>query len=154
MVFVLYLLVRRGHTLARIAQSLAAFARSLRRSFFFDRIYHYKATGWNESRGIGDRPVAKLERLSDNSSSLSLANMPSSDLAFWLQQQRSGRKWSQAELGARIGVSQATISTWERGKFLPDDVQLDRLRVISRGRRITKWKPVRRPLSRGRGKPL
>jgi transcriptional regulator with XRE-family HTH domain len=53
-----------------------------------------------------------------------------SDIATWLQRQRLSRDWSQAEVAAQIGVSQATISTWERGRFLPDDVQLDRLRAI------------------------
>jgi transcriptional regulator with XRE-family HTH domain len=52
------------------------------------------------------------------------------DVARWLQEQRYARNWSQAELAARIGVSQPTISTWERGKFVPDQVQLERLYVI------------------------
>ena len=55
------------------------------------------------------------------------------DIAFWLQQQRTARRLSQAEVAALIGISQATISTWERGKSQPDDVQIDRLRVIFDG---------------------
>jgi transcriptional regulator with XRE-family HTH domain len=52
------------------------------------------------------------------------------DTPKWLQAQRNARNWSQAELAARVGVSQATISTWERGKFVPDDVQMERLYAI------------------------
>src|SRR5262245_53632114 len=56
--------------------------------------------------------------------------MSSPELSSWLQEQRYVRKWSQAEIAARIGVSQGTVSAWERGKSAPDDVQLDRLRAI------------------------
>jgi transcriptional regulator with XRE-family HTH domain len=59
--------------------------------------------------------------------------MTSTDTAFWLQHQRSVRNLSQAEVAALIGVSQATISAWERGKSQPDDVQFDRLRSIFEG---------------------
>lgn len=52
------------------------------------------------------------------------------DVARWLQEQRFAKNWSQAEVAARIGVSQATISTWERGKFVPDQVQIERLYVL------------------------
>lgn len=52
------------------------------------------------------------------------------DLPKWLQAQRYARNWSQAEVAARVGVSQATISTWERGKFVPDEVQRERLYAI------------------------
>src|SRR5262245_18823201 len=38
--------------------------------------------------------------------------------------------WSQAELGEKIGVSQATISTWEIGKVIPDRDQKFRLREV------------------------
>lgn len=56
--------------------------------------------------------------------------MNPTDIGSWLQRQRSAKSWSQAEVGARIGVTQATISTWERGKFAPDDAQLGRLYAI------------------------
>jgi transcriptional regulator with XRE-family HTH domain len=56
--------------------------------------------------------------------------MVPTDVARWLQEQRYARDWSQAELAARIGVSQPTISTWEHGKFVPDQVQMERLYVI------------------------
>lgn len=56
--------------------------------------------------------------------------MASSDIASWLQHQRSSQKWSQSELAVRVGVSQGTISGWERGRSAPDDVQLERLRAI------------------------
>src|SRR5271163_4748796 len=59
--------------------------------------------------------------------------MTSIDIASWLQKRRAAQSLSQAEVAARIGVSQATISTWERGRFQPDDVQLDRLRNIFDG---------------------
>lgn len=32
---------------------------------------------------------------------------------------RKGRSWSQAELAERIGVSQVTVSHWERGEVYP-----------------------------------
>ncbi|HEX3743536.1 MAG TPA: DUF262 domain-containing protein [Bryobacteraceae bacterium] len=51
-------------------------------------------------------------------------------LPKWLQEQRNAKDWSQAEVAARVGVSQATISLWERGKSFPDDVQVERLSAI------------------------
>jgi transcriptional regulator with XRE-family HTH domain len=59
--------------------------------------------------------------------------MNQTDIAEWLRKQRFARTWSQAEVGSLIGVSQGTISSWERGKLVPDEVQLDRLRAIFRG---------------------
>jgi transcriptional regulator with XRE-family HTH domain len=59
--------------------------------------------------------------------------MTSTDTASWLQQQRATRKLSQSEVAMLLGVSQATISTWERGKLIPDDVQIERLRLIFDG---------------------
>jgi transcriptional regulator with XRE-family HTH domain len=52
------------------------------------------------------------------------------EIPTWLQRERTARNWSQAEVAARIGVSQGTISSWERGKFTPDDVQIVRLHAI------------------------
>jgi len=49
------------------------------------------------------------------------------------ERMRRGRirnAWSQAELGAKIGVSQATISTWEIGRVIPDRDQKVRLREV------------------------
>ncbi len=50
---------------------------------------------------------------------------PPAEIADWLQQKRSERGWSQSELARLVGVSQATISVWERGKGRPDDVQME-----------------------------
>jgi len=55
-------------------------------------------------------------------------NMPASELGAWLLQMRSDRGWRQAELARRVGVSQATISVWERDKGRPDDVQMEVIR--------------------------
>lgn len=65
------------------------------------------------------------------------------DVARWLQDQRHARNWSQSELAARIGVSQPTISTWERGRFVPDQVQLERLCVIFELRGLSGTKGAR-----------
>jgi len=59
--------------------------------------------------------------------------MTSIDISSWLQQQRSVRNVSQAEVAALIGVSQTTISKWERGGSQPDDVQLARLQNFFNG---------------------
>jgi transcriptional regulator with XRE-family HTH domain len=56
--------------------------------------------------------------------------MNETDIAGWIQKQRLARTWSQAEVASQIGVSQGTISSWERGKSGPDEIQLDRLRAI------------------------
>jgi transcriptional regulator with XRE-family HTH domain len=50
-----------------------------------------------------------------------------------LQAERSARGMTQAELGLRVGVSQATISLWENLKAQPDEVQLEALRTVFRG---------------------
>ncbi len=56
--------------------------------------------------------------------------MNQTDIAGWLREQRSAKNWSQSEVSALIGVSQGTISSWERGRFVPDEVQIERLRAI------------------------
>jgi len=55
-------------------------------------------------------------------------NIPAAEIGPWLQQIRNDRGWSQSELARLAGVSQPTISTWERGKGQPDDVQLEVIR--------------------------
>jgi DNA-binding XRE family transcriptional regulator len=50
-----------------------------------------------------------------------------------LQRRRVERGLTQAELGRRLGVSQATISLWENLKAEPDEVQLEALQAIFRG---------------------
>ena len=49
-----------------------------------------------------------------------------------LQTERLALEMTQAELGARVGVSQATISLWENLKAQPDEVQLEALRAVFR----------------------
>lgn len=46
--------------------------------------------------------------------------------------ERAALEMTQAELGARVGVSQATISLWENLKTQPDEVQLEALRTVFR----------------------
>lgn len=41
-------------------------------------------------------------------------DMMSTEIPAWLQRERAARNWSQSEVAARIGVSQGTISSWER----------------------------------------
>ena len=50
-----------------------------------------------------------------------------------LQKQRLQLELTQAELGRRVGVSQATISLWENGKAQPDEVQHESLQAVFRG---------------------
>jgi len=47
-----------------------------------------------------------------------------------MRRNRIKNAWSQAELGEKLGVSQATISTWEIGKVIPDRDQKSRLREV------------------------
>jgi len=60
-------------------------------------------------------------------------NSPKSDIDDWLLKMRSKRNLSQSELARLVGVSQATISLWERGKARPDDVQLEIIREVLDG---------------------
>jgi len=48
----------------------------------------------------------------------------------WLSDARTDRSLSQAELAAKLGVSQATVSAWERGKHEPTPEQLKALRKV------------------------
>lgn len=50
-----------------------------------------------------------------------------------LLSERSALGMTQAELGARVGVSQKTISIWENLRAQPDEVQLEALRTVFRG---------------------
>ena len=43
---------------------------------------------------------------------------------------RYWKKWSQAELAARLDVKQQTISNWESGKAIPSEAQLDALAQV------------------------
>ena len=80
--------------------------------------------------------------------------MSSPELASWLQEQRYVQKWSQAEIAARIGVSQATISAWERGKSAPDDVQVDRLRTVFESLPQTDMEAIPGPPIEGSDEPI
>jgi transcriptional regulator with XRE-family HTH domain len=50
-----------------------------------------------------------------------------------LQNQRAALGLTQAELGRRVGVSQATISLWENLRAQPDEVQMEALTAVFRG---------------------
>ena len=50
------------------------------------------------------------------------------------QAERAALGLTQAELGRRVGVSQATISLWENSRAQPDEVQMEALLAIFRGR--------------------
>jgi DNA-binding XRE family transcriptional regulator len=54
------------------------------------------------------------------------------NISFGEQMRRNRIKnaWSQVELGEKLGVSQATISTWEIGRVVPDRDQQTRLREV------------------------
>lgn len=47
-----------------------------------------------------------------------------------MRRARIKNAWSQGELGEKLGVAQATISTWEVGKVIPDRDQKVRLREV------------------------
>ena len=51
------------------------------------------------------------------------------DIAGWLREKRAALDISQAALARRARVSQTTVSNWERGQAVPDEVQLQSLRV-------------------------
>ena len=52
-----------------------------------------------------------------------------SKFSDWLSKTRRKKKVSQADLAAQLGVSQAQISQWERGKAEPKPEQLDLLKA-------------------------
>ena len=54
-------------------------------------------------------------------------------IAIDFQRQRTERGLTQAELGRRVGVSQATISLWENSRAQPDEVQLEALQAVFSG---------------------
>ncbi|MGH9248098.1 MAG: helix-turn-helix transcriptional regulator [Acidimicrobiales bacterium] len=39
-----------------------------------------------------------------------------------IRSRRKDRKWTQAQLGKRLGVSQVAVSEWETGKSTPSDM--------------------------------
>jgi transcriptional regulator with XRE-family HTH domain len=47
-----------------------------------------------------------------------------------IRRNRIKNAWSQAELGEKLGVSQAAISTWENGRVISDRDQQKRLREV------------------------
>ncbi len=47
-----------------------------------------------------------------------------------LRNLRKSRKWKQAKLGAKLGVTKDTVSRWELGKTHPKPEQLERLAQI------------------------
>jgi len=49
------------------------------------------------------------------------------------QRERTALGLTQAELGRRVGVSQATISLWENSRAQPDEVQMEALLAVFRG---------------------
>ena len=51
-----------------------------------------------------------------------------SDVSEWLSKTRRAKKLSQAALASQLGVSQAQISQWERGKMEPKPEQLELLK--------------------------
>jgi len=51
------------------------------------------------------------------------------DIADWLREKRMERQMSQAELARLVRVSQGTVSNWELSKAVPDEVQVEFLRV-------------------------
>ena len=52
------------------------------------------------------------------------------DTAAWIRTARKAKNLSQADLAASLGVSQPTISTWERGTNAPDAGQLAALKAL------------------------
>ncbi|WP_327389237.1 helix-turn-helix domain-containing protein [Streptomyces microflavus] len=42
------------------------------------------------------------------------------DFPVWLKAARASRGWSQRDLALRVGVGQQTVSSWERGRTVPD----------------------------------
>jgi transcriptional regulator with XRE-family HTH domain len=56
-----------------------------------------------------------------------MANIPFGER---MRRGRIQNAWSQAELGEKLGVTQATISNWEVAKSTPDREQKDRIRQV------------------------
>lgn len=52
------------------------------------------------------------------------------DIGTWVQQKRNEKELSQAEVARLLRVSQGTVSNWERGKAIPDEVQIESLKGI------------------------
>lgn len=51
-------------------------------------------------------------------------------MAITLKAARINRNLTQSEAGARIGVTEDTISNWERGKSFPNVPQLKRIEEV------------------------
>ena len=46
--------------------------------------------------------------------------MDQKSIGIFIAQLRKEKNWSQAELGAKLGVTNKTVSRWECGNYLPD----------------------------------
>lgn len=53
-----------------------------------------------------------------------------SQVGPWIRQNRKTKGWGQVDVGIQVGVSQATVSMWERGASSPSDEQMAELRKI------------------------
>jgi len=53
-----------------------------------------------------------------------------SQVGPWIRQNRKTKGWGQVDIGIQVGVSQATVSMWERGVSSPSDEQMAELRKV------------------------
>jgi transcriptional regulator with XRE-family HTH domain len=54
-------------------------------------------------------------------------DQPQPDIAAWIRRARRGSGLSQAELAARFGLAQSSVSQWEKGVTQPSTAHLLRL---------------------------
>lgn len=49
----------------------------------------------------------------------------SQDFAQWFKTQLARRDWNQSDFARKTGISQTTVSTWVRGRSVPDPASCD-----------------------------
>lgn len=59
------------------------------------------------------------------------APMTPNDVQQWISAARAKKKWTQEQLGERLGVTKANVSHWETGKHDPSFLQLLKIRDLT-----------------------
>lgn len=59
------------------------------------------------------------------------ADMTPKDVTAWIAVARAKKKWTQEQLGEKLGVTKANVSHWETGKHDPSFLQLLKIRDLT-----------------------
>ncbi len=75
-----------------------------------------------------------------------MAQSTRESLGRWIREARKRSRWTQTDLGRLLGVTQATVSQWERGKSSPGDAErLEMERVFGGGPQQLELSPAPAP---------